>query len=154
MKILILAVFIFSFNGAYAKKTIKKVLPSKTKTRKIANVELKNPYNILLSYEGVSSPNFSNVKLGFTPYTQFLTFKSFGGETYLMDCNVNDTFDGWNCSLQCEGGHIKIDFVDGKGFREITLAPFEITPMHCDGSEVGDEPKIKSSKKLTLRLKN
>jgi len=120
--------------------------------RKIAQARMQGLGEIILLY-GKDANNFKNIKLHLTPYSTYMTFKSYEDQEYTLDCQVIAGKSAWRCFSACEGGELQVNFSGKSGFSEITVDPFQITPRLCDGSESEDDPQLTARKVLRFELK-
>jgi len=132
MRVLIIAFSLALSPNVYSKKAL----------RNLAQVEG-------ISYENSTTKNFQDIKIYPAEKTKFFTFQSFEKKTYILDCPGGSLEKGWTCFSPCEGGELQISF--SEGYEEMNIAPFQIRPRLCDGSESDDDPILKSRKSLVLK---
>lgn len=152
--ILMMTLVMMAFSQVHAKpkRSLKKIQHSKIK-RKLAHISASDPYKIELQYRNQKElRNFRGVQLGITPFTRYLTFTSFDNKRYLMDCDVTEDYEKWECRIMCEGGSLIVNFTEDKGFKEISIEPFRIRPRLCDGSESADDKFLRIRSKRTYTL--
>lgn len=123
------------------------------KTRKLAQQNEGSVFEVILAY-GNDANNFKDIKLYLTPTDAYMSFVSYEHREYLLDCPRRPGDEGWTCFSPCDGGEIKISFSETLGFREITMAPFDIIPRLCDGSEDESDPHLTARKALKFQLKS